>query len=116
MKKHTFQGGIHPLRGRHEGKTETRDKPIRAFIPDSVCIPMDMHMGAACAPCVKKGDRVKLGQVIGEAVGPRGIPVHASVSGEVTDVGYVQQLLGKPSLCVTIQNDFRDEWVDSASG
>jgi len=87
-------------------------KPIREFVSDSVCIAMDQHIGAPCIPCVKKGDKVLVGQVIGEANGPRGIPVHASISGLVTEVG-PKQMLGKgPSTCVTIQNDFNDNWVE----
>ncbi len=109
--KHTFRGGIHPLHGAHEGKTATADKPIRPYVTDYVCIPMDMHLGAPSTPCVKKGDRVKIGQMIGEAVGPRGIPVHASISGDVVSVESKQQLLSGPSMCVTIHNDFLDEWV-----
>lgn len=111
MKKRSFTGGIHPLRWMHEGKTATRDLSVREFVSDSVCIPLDMHLGQASEPCVKKGDKVRIGQVIAEAVGPRGIPVHASVSGEVTDIGMIQQLGSRASLCITIQNDFADEWA-----
>lgn len=96
----------------HEGKAETATKPIRPFVSDSVRIPMSMHLGAPSTVVVKKGDRVLMGQVIGEAVGPRGVPVHASVSGEVTAVGPAQQLGKVPVECVTIQNDFADEWVE----
>ena len=112
LKKYTFRGGIHPLQERHGGKNETRGEKIREYIPDTVTIPMDIHIGAPSVPCVQKGDVVKLGQVIGEAANPRSIPVHASVSGTVTDVG-MRQMVGKhASLCVTIQNDKQDEWVD----
>lgn len=38
--------------------------------------------------------------------------MHASVSGQVTAVGMQQQLGSKPSMCVTIQNDFAEEWVE----
>ena len=112
MKKHSFKGGIHPLHALHEGKRATSGLPMRDFVSDTVCLAMDMHLGAPSTPCVKKGDHVKIGQVIGEPVGPRGIPVHASVSGQVTAVGMQQQLGSKPSMCVTIQNDFAEEWVE----
>ncbi len=111
MKKLSFRGGIHPLHASHEGKGPTRGKAVRAFVSDSVCIPMDMHLGAPSTPCVKKGDHVLMGQVIGEAVGPRGIPVHASVSGDVVQVEPRQQLGSRISTCVVIHNDFKDEWV-----
>lgn len=109
--KLSFKGGIHPLRELHEGKGKTHSQPIRDFVPERVCIPVDMHIGAPSAPCVKKGDLVKLGQVIATPVGGIGIPVHASVSGEVISVG-PRQMLGKTaSTCIEILSDGKDEWV-----
>ncbi len=104
----SFRGGIHPL---HEGKGESRNKPIRSYIPSSVCIPVDMHIGAPSEPCVMKGDKVKLGQVIAKPVGGIGIPVHASVSGEIVFVGARQMLNKLPSICIEIANDNMDEWT-----
>ena len=111
MSKFSFRGGIHPLHETHEGKSATREKPIREFLPASVTIPVNMHLGVPSVPCVKKGDRVLLGQVIAEPAGGRGIPVHASVSGEVTAVGPKQTLGKLPAACITIANDEKDEWV-----
>ena len=108
----SFRGGIHPLQDLHEGKAATSAKPIREFVPETVCIPMDMHIGAPSKPLVKKGDKVKLGQVIAEAVGGIGIPVHASVSGEVTEVAQKQMQASRLSMCITIQSDGLDEWVE----
>lgn len=73
---------------------------------------MGMHLGAPSKPCVQKGDFVKIGQLIGEPVGGLGLPVHASVSGEVIAVEERQQLRGAPEMCVVIQNDMLDEWVE----
>ena len=111
MKKHTFRGGIHPLHDLHEGKEATRLLPIKPYIPQSVCIPMNMHIGAPSKPLVAKGDHVLLGQVIAEAAGGIGIPVHASVSGEVTEVAQKQMLGTRPSTCITILNDGLDTWT-----
>lgn len=110
--KFTFRRGIHPLHDAHEGKGESRGQAIRAFVPESVCIPMDMHIGAPSKPLVKKGDHVLLGQMIAEPVGGIGIPVHASVAGEVTEVAVKQMLGKKPSTCITIRNDGSDQWVE----
>ena len=73
-----------------------------------------MHLGAPSAPCVEKGQRVKLGEVIATPVGALGLPVHASVSGEVLFVETRQMLRSKPELCIGIQNDHMDEWVPLA--
>lgn len=108
--KLSFKGGIHPLRELHEGKGPSKAQEIVALVPERVSIPLDMHIGAPSAPCVAKGDRVKLGQVIATPVGGIGIPVHASVSGEVTGVVTRQMLGKKASTCIEITNDGQDEW------
>lgn len=107
--KRSFSGGIHPMHRAHEGKLPTRGETIREFAAETVCIPMSMHIGAPSKPCVKPGDHVYMGQVIGEPQGNLGLPVHASVSGEVTAVGPKMQLGAKQVMCVTIKNDFQDE-------
>lgn len=112
MKLHTFRGGIHPLHSRHEGKTDTRDLPVRGFKPETVCIPLDMHIGAPSTPCVKKGEHVLMGQVIATPEGRLGLPVHASVSGDVVEVGKKQLSNKMPSPCITIKSDGLDEWVE----
>ncbi|MEG1560164.1 MAG: electron transport complex subunit RsxC [Clostridia bacterium] len=107
--KHSFRGGVHPLK--HEGKQQTREKQTVDFVSDSVTIPMAMHLGAPSTPCVKKGDHVLMGQIIGDPVGFLGLPVHSGISGIVTAVEKRQQMGGAPVDCVCIENDFKDEWI-----
>jgi Na+-translocating ferredoxin:NAD+ oxidoreductase RnfC subunit len=55
--------------------------------PDSVTIPLKMHIGVPCAPVVSVGDRVKRGQRI--AIYPEnelGADIHSSIDGTVTEV------------------------------
>ena len=107
--KATFRGGVHPA---HSSKRATQALAVRDFVSDTVQIVMNMNIGAPSAPCVKKGDHVKIGQVIGEASGFMSIPVHASVSGEVVAVEAIPYLSEAPAMAVTIKNDFQEEWVD----
>ena len=107
--KATFRGGVHPA---HGTKRPTQALAVRDFVSDTVQIVMNMNIGAPSTPCVKKGDHVKVGQVIGEPNGFMSIPVHASVSGEVLSVEPIPYLAEAPAMCVTIRNDFQDEWVD----
>ena len=75
-----WYGGIHPV----EGKEPTEHLSLVQFPePETVIIPMSMHLGAPATPIVNVGDKVKLGQKIGEAAGFISAPVHSSVSGEV---------------------------------
>ena len=107
--KATFRGGVHPA---HGSKAQTQGLATRSFVSDTVRIIMNMNTGAPPQPCVAKGDHVKIGQVIGEPVGFLGLPVHASVSGEVVSVEPIPYLSEQPAMCVTIHNDFADEWVE----
>ena len=112
MHKKTFKRGIHPLHRQGGGKLPTRALPIESYESDSVIIHMAMNIGAPATPCVKKGDYVKIGQVIGTANGFMSVPVHASISGEVTAVEKIPYLTTEPVMAVTIKNDFTNTWVD----
>ena len=111
VQKKTFRRGVHPLHHAHEGKGPTRDLPTREYVSDTVVISMAMNIGAPAKPCVKKGDHVDIGQVIGEAQGFMSVPVHASVSGEVIAVDSIPSLGAGNVQAVTIKNDFADTWV-----
>ena len=96
----------------HEGKGQTRNLETREYVSDTVIISMAMNIGAPAKPCVKKGDHVDVGQVIGEAQGFMSVPVHASVSGEVVAVDSIPSLGAGNVQAVTIKNDFADTWVE----
>ena len=110
--KKTFLGGIHPLHEIHEGKPLTEECAVKPYVPNYVVIPMGMHLGAPSKPIVQKGDYVKVGQKIAEPVGGLGLPVHASISGTVTAVEERQQMRAGPEMCVVIENDMQDDWVE----
>ena len=110
--KKTFRGGVHPLHEIHEGKPLTENCAVKPLVPSYVVIPMGMHLGAPSKPIVAKGDVVKAGQRIADPVGGLGLPVHASVSGTVVAVEERQQMRAAPEMCVVIENDMLDEWVE----
>ncbi len=103
---------MHPLRQIGEGKPLTNASPVRAVAPETVVIPVGMHLGAPSKPCVEAGQEVRLGEVIATPVGGLGLPVHASVSGKVLFVEPRQELRAAPELCIGIQNDGRDDWTE----
>jgi electron transport complex protein RnfC len=76
---------------------------------------MSMHIGAECVPVVKKGDRVLLGQVIGEAPSFVSAPIHSSVSGVVAAVAPRLHPTGRNVLSVVISNDGQDEYHESVA-
>lgn len=100
-----FFGGIHP----NDQKASTNKKPIETLPPPAqVVIPMSLHIGAPCTPCVSAGDEVTVGQKVGEAAGFVSAPVHASISGKVAAVEPRVHFSGVPVMSVVIENDFND--------
>lgn len=105
MKHATFKGGIHPAYNKHY----TESLKIEDMAPvKQVVIPMSMHIGAPCTPVVNKDDKVKMGQLIGQAGGFVSANIHASVSGTVTAVEKRLTSDGRMTMCVIIENDFAD--------
>ena len=106
-----FKGGVHPP----EHKAESNSRPIHAApLPKKLVIPLRQHIGNPAKPVVSVGDRVLKGQMIAEADGYISTAVHASSSGIVTaiDLQPVPHISGLPDLCITIETDGHDEWID----
>lgn len=101
----SFFGGIHPKDMKY---LSCNAAVQRLPEPDEVVIPMSQHIGAPCQPLVKKGDRVLVGQKIGDNQGLC-VPVHASVSGTVKAVELRPHAGGTKVMSVVIQNDHFDE-------
>lgn len=73
--------------------------------PKKVTIPMLQHIGAPCKPVVKPGDRVLVGQVIGDTEAFMAAPVHASVSGTVKEITGILMPSGTAVEAVVIESD-----------
>lgn len=66
---------------------------------------MAQHIGAPAKPIVQKGDKVLVGQKIGEAGGFISANICSSVSGTVKAVEPRMMLNGSSVTCVVIEND-----------
>ncbi len=104
----TFRGGIFPP----ANKKLTKDRPIEHIgDPPYVVLPMLQHIGVACEPVVKCGDKVLVGQVVGDSEEYMSVPIHTPVSGTVIEVGPKWHPNGNKVMSVVIENDFKDETV-----
>lgn len=102
-----FYGGIYPEE-RKEFTSKMAVEKIAA--PDLVYIPLQQHAGAVCEPLVKKGDKVKACQKIGDSKALVSAFIHSSVSGEVISVESKKHpLLPFPVPTIIIKNDKKDE-------
>ncbi|GAB1415319.1 electron transport complex subunit RsxC [Paludibacter sp.] len=105
----TFRiGGIHPA----ENKFSAGKKIKQADIPKMVAIPLAHYIGAPSEAVVKRGDEVKVGQLIGKANGFVSANVHASVSGKVAKVDVQLDATGyrRQSVFINVEGD---EWLDT---
>ena len=92
----------------HKKGTENSET-IAMPLPARVKISMSQHMGAPCEPTVAKGDRVLVGQVIGESNAFMSCPVHSSVSGTVAAISELLTAGGKVCKMVEIDTDGEQE-------
>ena len=77
--------------------------------PEKVILPMQQHIGVPCIPTVKKGDHVYVGTVVGDSDAYVRVPVHASVSGTVTEITQVMLTGGQMTQAVVVGSDGKME-------
>jgi electron transport complex protein RnfC len=63
----------------------TEHKPVEPLpLPQKVIIPLQQHIGAPCELIVKRGAKVKTGELIGKAGGFVSATIHSTISGEMS--------------------------------
>lgn len=113
-KLRTFsRGGVHP----NDMKESTCKKAIVDLpAPDVLVFPLSQHIGAPAVPCVKRGDKVLMGQKIADAGGFVSANIHSSVSGTVTAVEPRMHPSGVLVDSIVIENDHEDTIDPSIAG
>ncbi|MFB2854998.1 electron transport complex subunit RsxC [Aeromonas allosaccharophila] len=104
-----FHGGIHPA----DNKLQSSQSPVvDAGLPPRLIIPLRQHAGPAGDLLVQVGDKVKKGQPLTRYAKGRIVPVHASTSGTITEIGNhtVAHPSGLGDLCVILTPDGEDAW------
>jgi Na+-translocating ferredoxin:NAD+ oxidoreductase subunit C len=110
-RKAGFIGGIFPPKDTYR----TASTAIEELAPPvRITLPLLQHSGDAASVLVKRGDRVKRGQMIAEPSGPLSAALHSPVSGAVLSVTPFSHPSGKPVLGVEIENDGLDTTVETA--
>lgn len=110
---HDYHGGIHPP----DNKQQSTALPIdKAPLPERLVIPVSQPGFREPELLVMTGEHVRKGQVIARGKQSMGVVYHASSSGIVIDISEqaVPNASGIADLCVTIEVDGREEWIDHA--
>lgn len=90
-------------------KHTSASHPVRIACPDEVILPMNMHSGHDAEPIVTVGEHVYVGQLIAREEGRFSSPVHATVSGQVTDISPIKYGDGKDVIAIKIKSDGKME-------
>ena len=108
---HSFPGGL-----LLEPQKEITDRKMSILhpLPERMFLPLQQHIGLPAEPKVTAGDKVLKGQVIAQANGYVSVPVHASTSGKITDIGMypTPNPLGEKALCIVLEPDGEDAWYE----
>lgn len=107
----TFKiGGVHPA----ENKLSAQKAIEQLTLPKSVFIPAGQHIGAPAEVIVKKGDLVKVGQLIAKSSGFVSANIHSSVSGTIKKVDTGPDTSGYPKtgIYIDVQDDIWEEHID----
>jgi len=83
-------------------------------LPERLILPLQQHIGIPAIPCVAIGDKVLKGQPIARASGYVSIPMHASTSGKIIDIGDypVPHPSELKAPCIVIESDGEDKLFD----
>ncbi len=108
----SFNGGVKP----DYHKEASTALPIAVPpAPTFLVIPLHQNIGGTPRPCIEIGQQVLKGQRIGEADGDVSSAVHASTSGTIVaiEMRRMPHPSGLRALCVVLQADGNDRWIDS---
>ncbi|MEA3495148.1 MAG: electron transport complex subunit RsxC [Bacteroidota bacterium] len=110
----TFKlGGVHPPENKisREKSIEVLDLPKKAFIP------VGQVLGAPSVPLVKRGDMVKVGQLIAKGEAFISANIHSSVSGKVFKIDDIVDSSGfrKKTIIIDVDGDEWEEGIDTSN-
>lgn len=103
-------GGVHP-----EENKLSASKPIEVFpIPKKAFVPLSQSLGAPSKPIVKKGDVVKVGQLIAQGESFISSNIHSPVSGTVAKIDDYPDASGyrRPAIYIDVVGDEWEESID----
>ena len=84
-------------------------EPVKIQTPKEVILPMNIHSGSVAEPIVNVGDHVYVGQLIAREGERFSSPVHATVSGTVTEILSLPTARGRDVAAIRIESDGKME-------
>jgi Na+-translocating ferredoxin:NAD+ oxidoreductase subunit C len=101
------RGGVHPPEDKLSAEVPIKVLPL----PKTVYIPLGQHLGSPAEPLVKKGDRVKTGEIIAKSSGFVSASIHSSATGKISKVDMLMDHSGYRRMTVVVDTE-DDEWQE----
>lgn len=113
MLKTFTKGGVHPA----ENKFSAEQTIKKLDLPEKGSILVAQHIGAPATILVKKGDSVKVGQLVAESSGFVSANIHSPFSGTVEKIDEIVDSSGYKKQCIniTVEGDEWAEGIDTSS-
>ncbi len=108
---HSFPGGLQMPTFK---ELSDQEMSILHPLPERLILPLQQHIGIPSKPTVAIGDKVLKGQIIARANGYVSVPMHASTSGKIIDIGDypVPHPSELKAPCIVIESDGEDKLFD----
>lgn len=107
---HRFKGGVHPA----ESKALSAERAVQtAPLLERYRVIAHQNIGAAPEFVVRKGDRIRKGDLIAQPTGWVSVPLHAPTSGIVEQIDQCDGPAGLRVPCAVIASDGDDRWGDA---
>lgn len=102
------KGGVHP----DDCKLTAKSPIFVATLPDKVYIMLNQSAGAPAVPIVKKGDKVKTGQLIAKGEAFISSNVHSPVTGTIDKIDPILDATGYKHQAIIINVEGEDTWEE----
>lgn len=111
MKTYSFKGGV-IIKNQFDA---TKNPVVKVDLPEKVVIPLTNNIEKSIKLLKNIGDKVKTGEIIANNDGKYCVPIHATISGEITNIEE-KTLVNKygdktKCICITISSDGKDDWI-----
>ncbi len=109
-KSYYFTGGIKPPANK---KRSLRSVIMDTPIPEFLYLSLKQYSGPDAIPVVCVGDKVLKGQLLANAEGELGVPIHASTSGTIREITnrIIPDEFGHEAGSICIEADGQDTWI-----
>lgn len=108
-----FHGGVFP---RYNKELSLNHPLVTDFIPDTLVLPLQQHVGISTEPLVQPGDYVLKNQLLADTEKGLAAPIHAPTSGKIVaiDPRTLPHASGLTGLSIVLKSDQKDQAIDNS--